>query len=494
MLIQDIEFFDFETAGAMTSRLSTDPQRLQELISLNIGLILIVVVGMLSSIILALAVAWKLALVAIFGCIPPLFLAGFMRMRLEMTSQDRARKPYQESARFVSEAVGAIRTVSSLGLESKILTSYADRLHTSVRTSYKRTAYTNILFALSESLDLAANGLAFWYGSKLLSEGYYSAERFFLVLTAVLFAGQTAGFMLGFTLNTTKAHAAANQIIHLRDSRPPINTSTGITPPPLSSTSSDSSIPAIEFSDVRFSYPTRPTAPVLRGLSLSIPAGHHAGIVGASGSGKTTIIALLERFYDIPSGTISISGQPLKSLSIHAHRARIGLVSQETTVYQGSMRSNVLMGLPPNVDPSTIPDSTLESACRSANIHDFITSLPEGYDTDAGSRGLALSGGQRQRLAIARALIRDPEILLFDEATSALDTESERLVQAAIERVGRGRTVVSVAHRLSTIKGCDVIFVVDKGVVVERGGHEELLGKRGVYWEMVRGQMLDRAV
>ena len=146
MLIQDIEFFDFETAGAMTSRLSTDPQRLQELISLNIGLILIVVVGMLSSIILALAVAWKLALVAIFGCIPPLFLAGFMRMRLEMTSQDRARKPYQESARFVSEAVGAIRTVSSLGLESKILASYADRLHTSVRTSYKRTAYTNILF------------------------------------------------------------------------------------------------------------------------------------------------------------------------------------------------------------------------------------------------------------------------------------------------------------------------------------------------------------
>lgn len=280
--------------------------------------------------------------------------------------------------------------------------------------------------------------------------------------------------------DTTKAHSAANHIIDLRRSRPPINTSTGSKP------ASDQSDVAIEFRNVRFTYPTR-SEQVLRSLSLTIRRGQKVGVVGASGCGKTTVISLLERFYDIDSGAILIYGDPLTSLDVHAYRSMIGLVSQDTALYQGSIRENVLLGY-----SGTVDDEVLIKACKDANIHDFITSLPEGYDTDAGSRGLALSGGQRQRIAIARALIRDPEILLFDEATSALDTQSEAVVQKALEIAAKGRTTVAVAHRLSTIRDSDVIIVLDGGKVVEQGTHEVLINRRGRYWEIVLAQSLDR--
>ena len=210
------------------------------------------------------------------------------------------------------------------------------------------------------------------------------------------------------------------------------------------------------------------------------------GVVGPSGCGKTTVVSLLERFYDIQSGQIRVNGQSLKSLDVHAHRATIGLVSQDTTLYQGSIKENVLLGT------SSEDEAELFQACRDANIHDFIMSLPEGYETDSGSRGLALSGGQRQRIAVARALIQRPRILLLDEATSALDTQSEEIVQKALEAAAEGRTTIAVAHRLSTVKNADKIFVLDGGRVVEEGTHDGLLQKKGKYWDMVQAQSLDK--
>lgn len=219
---------------------------------------------------------------------------------------------------------------------------------------------------------------------------------------------------------------------------------------------------------------------------MKIYRGQSVGIVGASGCGKTTIISLLERFYDIKSGTIRINGQSLTDLDVHAYRDTTGLVSQDTTLYQGSIKDNVLLGT------DTEDEEKLMQACKDANIHDFIMSLPQGYDTDSGSRGLALSGGQRQRIAVARALIRDPKILLLDEATSALDTQSEEVVQRALETAAKGRTTVAVAHRLSTVRGADRIFVLEKGRVVEEGTHDELVGMKGRYWDMVQAQSLDK--
>ncbi|KAL3465727.1 P-loop containing nucleoside triphosphate hydrolase protein [Aspergillus heterothallicus] len=501
MLRQDVSFFESpeQSAGVMTGRLSSDPQRIEDFISICLGYIFLVIVNVLGSSILALAVGWKLALVAIFGCLPPLFLTGYVRIRLEMTSQERTTKLYLESARFASEAIGAIRTVSSLTLEERILALYDERLSRTSTQFVKITLVSSILLGLCESLYLATLALIFWYGVKLLSQGEYSVQTFFMVFVAVIFGGQAAGFLFGYTVNTTRAHDAANNLIRLLHSRPAINSSTGQQLTPTSQSKDTDTKTAIEFRNVHCSYPSRPTIPILRGLSFAIHKGEQIGIVGASGCGKTTVISLIERFYNIASGEILIDGVLLQNLDVHAHRARIGLVTQNTTLYQGSIRDNVLLGIDGNSSSGSRPDAEeldrrIIDACKAANIHSFITSLPDGYNTSTGTRGLSLSGGQRQRIAIARALIRDPEILLFDEATSALDSENERVVQDAIEDASRGpgRTTIVVAHRLSTVRRCDRVFVLQEGRVVEAGAHAELMASRGVYWQMVQAQGLDR--
>lgn len=244
----------------------------------------------------------------------------------------------------------------------------------------------------------------------------------------------------------------------------------------------------ISFRDVWFTYPTRPD-PVLKGLSFSIRHGQFAAFVGPSGSGKTTIISLLERFYEAQYGNILYNSDDIRFISLKRHREQLSLVAQEPALFRGTIRSNVLLG----VDENTITDAMLHGACRDAGIHDFIISLPQGYETDVGTSGVALSGGQKQRLSIARALIRDPSVLLLDEATSSLDSETEREVQEVFERSAGGRTMIVVAHRLATVQRADVIFVMREGRIVERGKHQSLLAARGWYWQMVSMRLLDPA-
>lgn len=237
----------------------------------------------------------------------------------------------------------------------------------------------------------------------------------------------------------------------------------------------------VELRDVHFTYPTRPEIEVLHGISLSIKRGENICIVGPSGCGKSTIISLLERFYDVTEGHIVINGDDISSLDIKSYRSILGLVSQETMLYQGTIRENLLLG----VDENRVTDQQLIEACSAANIHDFITSLPDGFATDCGHRGLALSGGQRQRIAIARTLLRDPKILLLDEATRALDSENERLVREAIETAAKGRTTISVTHSREVMKSADRIIVLEDGLVVVEGSFDELMEKRGAFWRMM---------
>jgi ATP-binding cassette, subfamily B (MDR/TAP), member 1 len=217
----------------------------------------------------------------------------------------------------------------------------------------------------------------------------------------------------------------------------------------------------IEFKNVHFRYATRKHVPVLRGLDLHVEPGQYAALVGISGSGKSTIVSLIERFYDVLGGHVLVDGKDISTFNIRSYRQHIALVSQEPTLYQGSIRENVLLG----AASKEVTQEDIEAACRKANIHDFIVSLPRGYETDCGAKGVQLSGGQKQRIAIARALVRNPKILLLDEATSALDSSSEKVVQEALDRAAKGRTTIAVAHRLSTIQKADIIFVLDQGVV-----------------------------
>lgn len=244
----------------------------------------------------------------------------------------------------------------------------------------------------------------------------------------------------------------------------------------------------VEFRDVHFRYPTRPEQPVLRGLDLIVKPGQYVALVGASGCGKSTTIALLERFYDPLVGGIFVDGKEISSLNISDYRSHIALVSQEPTLYQGTVKENILLG----ADRGEVSDAEIEFACKEANIYDFIMSLPDGFSTVVGSKGSMLSGGQKQRIAIARALLRDPKILLLDEATSALDSESEHVVQAALDKAAKGRTTIAVAHRLSTIQKADIIYVFDQGKIVEHGDHAELMKKGGRYSELVNLQSLGK--
>ena len=242
----------------------------------------------------------------------------------------------------------------------------------------------------------------------------------------------------------------------------------------------------IEFKDVRFRYPTRPNQPVLRGLSLQVKPGQYVAFVGVSGCGKSTTIGLLERFYDPLDGEIYVDGTNISSFNLNEYRSHLALVSQEPTLYRGTIRENIMLG----TYRDNIKEEEIVQCCKDANIYEFIIGLPDGLDTLVGSKGCMLSGGQKQRVAIARALLRNPKILLLDEATSALDSESEKVVQAALDAAAKGRTTIAVAHRLSTVKKADMIYVFNQGRVIESGTHDELMQQKGSYFELVNLQSL----
>jgi len=246
----------------------------------------------------------------------------------------------------------------------------------------------------------------------------------------------------------------------------------------------------IKFQGIHFRYPTRPSVRVLRDLTLEVEPGTYVALVGASGSGKSTTIQLIERFYDPLAGDIYLDGEKITDLNVAEYRKNLALVSQEPTLYAGSVKFNILLSATKPAEEVT--QEEIEAACRDANILDFIQGLPNGFDTEVGGKGSQLSGGQKQRIAIARALLRNPKVLLLDEATSALDSTSEKVVQAALDQAAKGRTTIAIAHRLSTIQNADRIYFIKEGRVSESGTHDQLIAKRGDYFEYVQLQGLDK--
>ncbi|QPH01809.1 hypothetical protein C2857_006012 [Epichloe festucae Fl1] len=481
MLRQDVAFFDKaeNTAGALTSFLSTETTRVAGLSGATLGTLLMMMTTLVAACVLGLAIGWKLSLVCI-STMPILLGCGFFRFYLLAHFQQRSKAAYASSATFASEAISAIRTVAALTREEDVLRQYRESLAAQQRRSLISVLKSSALYAASQSLLFLCFALGFWYGGTLIGKREYDMFQFFLCFMAVIFGAQSAGSIFSFAPDMGKAHHAAAELKTLFDRKPSIDSwsSEGEKLPQVDGT--------LEFRDVHFRYPTRPHVPVLRGLNLSIRPGQYVALVGASGCGKSTTIALLERFYDPLFGGIFVDDKEISRLNINDYRSHIALVSQEPTLYQGTIRDNILLGSAKEM----VTDEAIEYACREANIYDFIISLPEGFNTIVGSKGALLSGGQKQRIAIARALIRDPKILLLDEATSALDSESEHVVQAALDKAAKGRTTIAVAHRLSTIQKADVIYVFDQGRIVESGTHSELMKKNGRYAELVNLQSL----
>ncbi|KAI2615477.1 P-loop containing nucleoside triphosphate hydrolase protein [Hypoxylon sp. NC1633] len=483
MLRQDVAFFDKDenTAGALTSFLSTETTHVAGLSGVTLGTLLMVSTTLVAAMVVALAFGWKLALVCI-STVPVLLACGFFRFYMLAHFQRRSRRAYEQSASYASEAISAIRTVASLTREGDVLAHYKKSLAAQQRSSLISVLKSSLLYAASQSFLFLAFALGFWYGGTLIAKYEYDLFTFFVCFMSVIFGAQSAGSIFSFAPDMGKAHHAAGELKELFDRKPAIDT-----------WSQDGALlesveGTIEFRDVHFRYPTRPEQPVLRGLNLTIRPGQYVALVGASGCGKSTTIALLERFYDPLVGGVFVDGKEISSLNVNQYRSFIALVSQEPTLYQGTIRENILLGS----SQEDVREDVIEFACKEANIYDFIMSLPDGLNTVVGSKGALLSGGQKQRIAIARALIRDPKILLLDEATSALDSESEHVVQAALDKAAKGRTTIAVAHRLSTIQKADLIYVFDQGRVVEEGTHSELMRKNGRYAELVNLQSLEK--
>ncbi|KAJ4364631.1 ABC-type transporter tr06 [Neocucurbitaria cava] len=482
MIRKRIAFFDDQghSPGSLTARLSSDCEQLQQLMSTEMSLALIAAVNLVGCIIISFIYGWKFSLVGLFAALPLILSAGYMRIRLEMQFEADTAKVFENSSQFATEAVGAFRTVLSLIMEDMIGDRYETLLKGHVDKAFAGAKYGTLIFAASDSIELACMALAFWYGGTLLASYEYGIVEFFVVYMAIVQGSIAAGMWFSFAPNIAQATGASNRILSMR---PPQNA-----PPPNYTVLRNSSAGVgITFQNVYFTYKSR-EVPVLSNLNIQVQPGQFAALVGASGCGKSTTISLLERFYDADGGQILYDGQDITSLDPSEYRKQLALVSQEPTLYEGTISENVGLSV------ENANDDDVEQACRDAQIHEFIASLPEGYATRLGPKGMSLSGGQKQRLSLARALLRKPKVLLLDEATSSLDSESEKLVQEAIERAaGEGaRTVIAVAHRLATIQKADVIFVLGSGKVLERGDHQTLLRKRGVYWQMCQAQALDR--
>ncbi|KAE8360982.1 P-loop containing nucleoside triphosphate hydrolase protein [Aspergillus caelatus] len=458
--------------------------------------ILSVLVSLVATITMTHIIAWKIALVCL-SVIPLLLGAGYMRVTTLASFEERHLEAFANSVGITVEAVNSIKTIMSLSLEHEVLGTYRRSLSAPMRQIARQSAWANLWLAVGYGLSNFLYALAYWWGSTRIIAGEYTQTQFFIVQLALLVSSQLWGQMFALAPDVSRAFQATRRLLNLLDLGSTKKLSAPLeqpgdleaTAPPREKTSSSDSRDGIgvSFKQVRFSYPARPDTRVLHGLDLNVQPGQFAALVGPSGAGKSTIISLVERLYGPDSGTIEVDGHNI-AYSDGSFRDDIAYVPQQSVLFEGTIRFNLTLGARPG---QTVTQSELEEACKLANIHDTIMQLPDGYDAYCGPNGDRLSGGQKQRLAIARALIRKPKLLLLDESTSALDAESERLLQDGLEKATKHMTVIAIAHRLYTIRKADVIFLIEDGRCVDRGTHAQLIERSESYRVNALNQAVD---
>ncbi|XP_073110149.1 putative multidrug resistance protein [Elaeis guineensis] len=481
VLRQDVSFFDSNTSTTATyqvvSSISSDADTIHDVLSEKIPNILSNVTAFFSTIIVAFILSWRQTIVTLPFTL--LFIVpGVVYGKLLMEVAKEMGEAYGIAGGIAEQAISSIRTVVSYVGESRTLERFKQALERTTALGIKQGFIKGVV-AGSMGMVYAVWAFQAWFASVLVTKTGAQGGSVFVSAICVNLGGLSIMSALPNIKYFSEAMTAASRLFEMIDRLPPPDSING------RGTTIEELRGEIEFKDVIFTYPSRPDSIVLCGFNLQVAAGQTIGLVGGSGSGKSTIISLLQRFYNPDKGKILLDGHNIRKLQLRWLRSQIGLVSQEPILFATSIKENILFG---NEEASM---ELIVSAAKAANAHDFITKLPNGYETHVGQFGFQMSGGQKQRIAIARALIRDPKILLLDEATSALDAQSERLVQDALDQAAVGRTTIIVAHRLSTLSRADMIAVLQMGKVVEFGNHDQLTqhnGEGGIYSRMVELQ------
>ncbi len=466
ILDQSFDFFATRTTGSLMSHITTDVERIQTALGEIGGDLLkegLTVVGL---VLLLFYHDWRLALIALVFM--PLAFAPLINLgRRLRSSNESSMRRWRDIANILQETFSGFRVVKAFGMEAFEKARFEKALERLQGVTLRMNRTTAFLPPMMEAVGGLSVVVVLWYGTWAISKNHMTVGSFVSFLTGLFALYQPVKRLSKVNAALQGAFAAGERAFALLDSHREIENSPTATPmAPFKD--------VVEYRNVSFQY-EKSSSPVLSGASLKARKGEIVAIVGMSGSGKTSLLNLLPRFYNVKSGSITVDGVDIRDITVESLRRQIGLVKQETVLFNDTVRANIAYGL------SGVEGSLVESAARTAFAHDFILDLPRRYDTVIGERGSRLSGGQKQRIAIARALLKDPPILILDEATSALDTESESLVQQALFNLMKGRTTLVVAHRLATIRRADRILVLEKGEIREEGSHDELLARNGIY-------------
>jgi len=475
-----MSFYDKHRSGELMSRITADVALLQDTFSVTLAEFFRQIITLVAGIGILFFITPRLTFFML-GIMPALIIGAIIFGKFIRKLSKQTQDQLAASNIIVEETIQAIATVKAFTNEVFEANRYSNAQNSVIQTALKAATYRGAFVSFIVFVIFGSITAVFWYGATLLAENIITYGELVSFIIYSMFIAGSIGGLGNIYGQIQKAVGASERVLEILGEKSESE-----------STYSEELITnqnpiegKISFKDVRFSYPTRTDVEVLKGLSFDIKAGEKIALVGHSGAGKSTIIQLLERFYNPQTGTIEVDGKNNLDYDLDFYRSAIGIVPQEILLFGGTIRENITYGKP------TATEEEIISAAKKANAFKFIETFPEGLETLVGERGVKLSGGQRQRIAIARAILRNPKILILDEATSSLDAESEQLVQEALDTLMKDRTTIIIAHRLATIRKVDTIYVMENGKISEQGTHESLVSQEGTYNQLVRLQLLE---